>query len=294
LSPRLPEWLRKPIRDHQKVQELHRRLEARGLHTVCREARCPNLGECYARQTATFLVLGPHCSRNCAFCNIEQGPLASPDPEEPHRVAEAAVEMGLEHVVITGVTRDDLPLGGAPHYAATVRAVHEALPDATIEALTPDFGGEPEALMVMAESPLTVFNHNVETAPRLYPEVRAQANFRRSLNVLATMALLRPDVLIKSGMMLGLGETAEEISAVLFALFEAKVRAVTIGQYLQPRLVNPAVVRYVEPREFAEWKQTALAIGFSHVASDPLVRSSYRADEMVQSGVELASAEKSK
>lgn len=281
MTGRLPPWLRKPVRDQEKVQRLNRRLGRAGLHTVCREARCPNIGECYARNTATFLLLGPTCSRTCGFCNIQTGRLRAPDPDEPRRVAEAAAEMNLRHVVITSVTRDDLPLGGAEQFLATMQAVHEALPEATIEVLTPDFNGDPAALDLIASGPLHVFNHNMETVHRLYAEARPQADYAGSLAVLASMAQRRPDALCKSGLMLGLGETDGEVATLLDDMRAAGVNAVTIGQYLRPRLENLPVRRYVEPVEFERWRERAIKKGFLHVAAGPLVRSSYLADEMV-------------
>ncbi len=288
MSGRLPPWLRKPIRDHERVQALHRRLRGKNLHTVCEEARCPNIGECFSRNMATFLLMGPNCSRNCGFCNIGSGPLAPLDPDEPKNVASAAAEMQLVHVVITSVTRDDLPLGGAEHFFLTVVEVKKALPKATIEVLTPDFGGNREALQKIAAAPIDVFNHNMETVARLYSKVRAPADYRQSLDVLRAMAQLRPDTIIKSGLMLGLGETDDEVHVVLQDLRSANTTALTMGQYLRPRLANLPVERYVEPEAFAEWQKTALALGFSRVAAAPLVRSSYLADRLMHDGQPLA------
>jgi lipoic acid synthetase len=288
-NSRLPPWLRREKSDLVKIHAVQKSLRGRGLHTVCEEARCPNLAECFARTTATFLLMGPYCTRACRFCNVPNSGdtiqhRVSPnalDPDEPARVAEAAVEWGLRHVVLTSVTRDDLPLGGAAHFAATARALQARLPDATIEMLTPDFLGDERALAEIAAAPLHMFNHNVETAARLYPEVRPQADYRRSLDVLGRFAALRPDVSIKSGFMLGLGETADEIRALLADLLAAQVGAVTIGQYLQPRLTNRPVARYVPPEEFAAWEREARAMGFRRVAAGPLVRSSYHAEKML-------------
>jgi len=288
MTGRLPPWLRKPIADHEKVLRLNKRLSGAGVYTVCREARCPNIGECFARNTATFLLMGPNCSRNCGFCNIQAGPLAALDPDEPqHVAAAAAAEMGLTHVVITSVTRDDLPLGGADHFRATMMAVRSVLPAATIEVLTPDFNGDHAALEIIVAAPLEVFNHNVETVPRLYGLARPRAEYRRSLEVLAFMAERRPDALIKSGLMLGLGETDEEVELVLTDLRQTGVQALTIGQYLRPRLENLPVCRYVEPEGFERWRQHATELGFARVAAGPLVRSSYLADRMVEARAPL-------
>ncbi|HPQ67732.1 MAG TPA: lipoyl synthase [bacterium] len=278
---RLPPWLRQSKRDVVKIHQMKKRLRGRRLHTVCEEARCPNMAECFARPTATFMILGNRCTRNCGFCNIEHGQPPAPDPQEPQLVANAAKEMELTHVVLTSVTRDDLPLGGAEHFRACVTAIKTELPSATVEVLTPDFRGSHEALDLLVDAPLDVFNHNVETVPRLYATARAQADYRTSLDVLAYMARRMPQALIKSGLMLGLGEEKEEIEAVLRDLHAAGVRAVTIGQYLRPRLSCLPVVRYIPPHEFATWGTIAGGIGFTNVAAAPLVRSSYLADRMM-------------
>jgi len=232
--------------------------------------------------------MGPNCTRNCGFCNIEPGPPAPLNPEEPGLVALSAAEMGLKHVVITSVTRDDLPDGGADHFVVTAKAVRERLPEAAIELLTPDFQGSVDALKRLAEAPFDVFNHNVETAPRLYAEARAAADYQQSLLVLKTFGELRPDVLLKSGVMLGLGERDEEVEQVLDDLRQHGVRAITIGQYLQPRRDCLPVRRYVTPENFALWHQKALERGFSHVAAGPFVRSSYLADRLFNEGTPLA------
>jgi len=280
-TSRLPPWLRRSKRDLVSLRQMKKKLRNRSLHTVCEAARCPNIVECFARPTATFLLMGDVCTRDCRFCNIETGKPKPLDENEPEQVADAAAEMDLRHIVVTSVTRDDLPLGGAEHFAATVRAIKNKLPEATVEVLTPDFQGSREALACVAQAPIDVFNHNLETVQRLYPNVRPGADYHRSLQILSEFARLRPDVLNKSGMMLGLGETPEEIEQLLYDLREADVSAVTIGQYMRPRLANLPVNRYLPPEEFEAWRLRAHDMGFSHVASAPLVRSSYLADKMI-------------
>lgn len=281
MSSRLPPWLRRTKQDLARLHEMKRKLRGQGLHTVCEEARCPNIGECFGRTTATFLIMGPVCSRHCGFCNVAAGLPAPLDPEEPYHVAQAAKDLGLRHVVITSVTRDDLPLGGAGHFVETILAVRETLPAATIEVLTPDFQADETALVAIAQAPIQVFNHNVETVARLYPTARPQADYRRSLFVLKCLAALRPDILVKSGFMLGLGETDAEVVELLADLRAHRVNALTIGQYLRPRLANLPVERYVPPEEFAAWEDRAKNAGFAHVAAGPLVRSSYQADRFL-------------
>ncbi len=247
-----------------------------GLHTVCQEARCPNLWECYARNTATFLILGDRCTRDCRFCAVTPGTPEPPDPDEPERVARAAAEMGLSYVVITSVTRDDLADGGAAHFAATLAAVRRRLPKARVEILIPDFQGRLEALSTVIRAAPDVINHNVETVPRLYPRVRPQADYRRSLELLSRVAA--SGIPAKSGLMLGLGEGAEEVRSVLEELHRAGCRILTLGQYLRPSAAHLPVASWVTPEEFERWRRLASAIGFEEVASAPLVRSSYRAD----------------
>jgi lipoic acid synthetase len=246
---------------------------------VCQSARCPNVGECFRRGTASFMILGTVCTRNCGFCAIDHGPPASVDPEEPSRVAEAAAMLRLHHVVVTSVTRDDLPDGGARHFAATVEAVRELLPEAGVELLVPDFGSSTEALgLVMAARP-DVLNHNVETISRLYPRVRPQADYCRSLRLLQEARRMAPAALVKSGFMVGLGEDDDEIGALLRDLRNSGVDSVTIGQYLQPTQRHLPVERYVEPEAFERYAAAARRMGFAHVLSGPLVRSSYHAAE---------------
>lgn len=283
-SPRLPVWLRKGRTHHESVDSLKRDLRGRHLHTVCESARCPNMHECFHRGTATFMILGNLCTRGCTFCSV---PKANPaksempvDAEEPRHVAEMAAAMGLRYVVITSVNRDDLWDGGSIHFAETVRAVRNALPKARIEVLTPDFQGDAEAVARVLDAGPDVFNHNMETVPRLYRRVRPQANYQQSLNVLQFARRHRPEVLTKSGFMVGLGESPDEARQLLRDLREHDVDVATIGQYLQPTRRNRSVSEYVTPAQFDEYRDFGLALGFRMVFSGPLVRSSYMADEV--------------
>jgi lipoic acid synthetase len=252
------------------------------LHTVCQEARCPNLGECFSQGTATFLILGDRCTRNCRFCAIGHGPSGPPDPEEPARVAEAVKAMGLQYVVITSVTRDDLPDGGAALFAETIRTVRKKRSEAKVEVLIPDFQGNVEALRTVVEARPDVLNHNVETVPRLYPSVRPGAVYERSIDLLSQVRVLDLSMPTKSGLMLGLGESADEVRETLQDLVDAGCRILTLGQYLQPSKEHLPVARFVPPEEFDAWKETALQMGFAEVASGPFVRSSYHAKELFQ------------
>jgi lipoyl synthase len=281
---RKPEWLKKPLPRAGAMHGMENLLRERHLHTVCESARCPNKGECFERGTATFLILGGVCTRDCRFCSVEGGRPGAPEAAEPANVADAAAEMGLRHVVITSVTRDDLPDGGAAHFAATIRAVRGRLPDATIEVLVPDFLGSESALeTVLAEAP-EVFNHNVETVPRLYPTVRPQAAYARSLAVLRYAARARSGWEVKTGLMVGLGETAAEVRRVLGDVRDAGVTVVTIGQYLRPSKEHLPVVEYVPPAVFEEYAGSGEALGLL-VEAAPFVRSSYRAEETLRRGV---------
>jgi lipoic acid synthetase len=255
-------------------------LDGLALHTVCQEARCPNLTECFERGTATFLLLGDRCTRGCRFCAVDHGRPAAPDPGEPGRVAEAAARLGLGHVVLTSVTRDDLPDGGAEHLAAAIRALGRRLPAATVEVLIPDFRGSHAALETVVRAAPAVLNHNVETVPRLYGSVRPGADYHRSLALLARAKALRPGLVCKSGLMLGLGERTAEVIQVLRDLREAGCDLVTLGQYLPPSGDQLPVARYVPPEEFAAYGAKAEGMGFRGVASGPLVRSSHRAEAL--------------
>ena len=281
---RLPEWARKAGPLARGARGVRVLLREESLHTVCEEARCPNLGECFTRGTATFLLLGDRCTRRCAYCSISTARPLPADPVEPLRVAEAARRMGLRYVVLTSVDRDDLGDGGAAHFAATVCAVRRALPGAGVEVLTPDFKGESTALLAVLEAKPTVFNHNIETVPRLFPRLRPQGRYRLSLDVLATAKALRPEQATKSGLMVGLGETDEEVTAVLSDLRGAGVDIVTIGQYLRPTRDHEPVHRYVTPEAFRTFEARARAIGFPTVYSGVFVRSSFNAEEVYRSG----------
>lgn len=274
---RLPDYL---IRSGHSLADRHRikkHLRAHGLHTVCESARCPNIGHCFSLPTATYLILGDTCLRGCRFCAVAKGVQMPPDPQEPGRVAEAASELGLKHVVITSVTRDDLPDGGAAHFAATIAAVRELLPDASVEVLVPDFQGSPEAIATVLKARPDVFNHNIETVPGLYSQVRPAADYRRSLAVLARAAKDDNRVKTKSGLMVGLGETEQEVLQVLQDLRGAAVEILTVGQYLRPTRNHLPVVEYRTPEYFKELERQAIELGFSAVACAPLVRSSFDA-----------------
>ncbi len=284
---RLPEWARKSGPLARGTRDVRVLLRSGALHTVCEEARCPNLGECFTRGTATFLLLGDRCTRRCGYCSVSTARPLPPDPGEPERVAEAARQLGLRYVVLTSVDRDDLRNGGAAHFAATVRAVRRALPDAKVEVLTPDFKGDEGALRAVLEAAPDVFNHNIETVPRLFPRLRTQGRYRLSLDVLAAAKALRPGQTTKSGLMVGLGETDEEVVAVLADLRAAGVDVVTIGQYLRPTREHEPVHRYVPPAAFAELEERARALGFPTVYSGVFVRSSFNAEEVYRSGGRL-------
>jgi lipoic acid synthetase len=255
-------------------------LDEGGLHTVCEEARCPNLGECFCSGTATFLILGKICTRNCGFCAVDHGIPAPVDETEPEKVAQAVKKMGIQYVVITSVTRDDLPDGGASLFAKTIRAIRALDPKIKIEVLIPDFQGDPTSLeIVLKESP-DVMNHNIETISRLYNQVRPQADYKRSLNLLRKSKEFYPHFFTKSGFMLGLGETQEEVLELLRGLREVGCDFLTIGQYLQPRKDRLPVERFVPPEEFEEYKRIGEVMGFRAVASGPFVRSSFQASQM--------------
>lgn len=278
---RLPDWLKKQLPRGNGDFFTDRLLRELSLETVCENARCPNRPECYARRTATFMILGNKCTRPCGFCSVPRGTPEAPSDDEPQRVAEAAARLGLRHVVITSVTRDDLPDGGADHFYRCVVAVRKET-GARIEVLTPDFDGNTSAWDRVLESRPDVFNHNVETVPRLYKRVRGRADYHRSLELLAHAKRSLPGMLTKSGLMLGLGESREELLGVLADLRSAGCDALTLGQYLAPTLKHIPVSRYVPPEEFEELGELARKLGFVHVASGPFVRSSYHADEVVQ------------
>jgi lipoyl synthase len=277
-SAALPVWIRER---KLRLGELHevRGVISRGrLHTVCDEARCPNRSECFSRGTATFLIMGDTCTRSCRYCSIAHGRPRSLDPTEPRELARAAVAMALKHVVVTSVDRDDLPDGGASHFAAVVRELRALVPAPTVEVLTPDFRADMSAVDVVIEAGPDVYNHNVETVPRLYPEVRRSGRYAWALEVLERVATRAPGMVSKSGLMVGLGETAAELQATLRDLSLVRCRVVTIGQYLRPTSTQVPVVRYWEPGEFAELEAYGRGLGLEVIAG-PFVRSSYHAEE---------------
>ena len=277
-----PDWLRVRFPTGPNYIELKNVMRGRSLHTVCEEAHCPNIGECWEHRTATFMILGRVCTRACRFCAVTTGLPVGVDGDEPDRVAQAVEELGLRHVVVTSVARDDLPDGGAGIFAETIRAIRRRLPTCSVEVLIPDFEGSAESLRVLMAARPDILNHNVETVERLQRRVRAKAFYARSLEVLRRAKELVPGALTKSGMMLGLGETREEIGDTLRDLRAVDCDIVTIGQYLRPSDYHLPIVRYVSPAEFAEIKAEGMALGFKHVESGPLVRSSYHAHEQVQ------------
>jgi len=279
---RAPEWIRAQKLRLADLHEVKGVMRRHRLHTVCEEARCPNRGECFAAGTATFLLLGDVCTRACGFCDIATGRPGPVDPLEPARVRAAAEAMGLAFVVLTSVDRDDLPDGGAAHFAATIRALRTLSPAPGVEVLTPDFRGRFDALRVVIDARPDVFNHNVETVPRLYPTVRRGARLDRSLGLLSAAKILEPGLTTKSGFMLGLGEREEEVRELLEALRAASVDIVTIGQYLRPSRENLPVVEYVAPEAFERHREFGERLGFRHVFAGPFVRSSYRAEEALR------------
>ena len=280
-DPRLPRWLKREIPKGNANHFTAGLLEELHLETVCDNAKCPNRMECYSQKTATFMILGSVCTRPCGFCAVDRGRPALPADDEPNRVAEAALRLGLKHVVITSVTRDDLPDGGAEHFYRCVIAVRERT-GAAVEVLTPDFLGDTQAIDRVLEAKPDVFNHNTETVPRFYKKVRGRADYQRTLNLLAYIKKRSPETVTKSGLMLGLGETREELLDTLADLRSVQCDMLTLGQYLTPTLKHVPVARYLPPEEFDELAVIARTLGFKHVASGPFVRSSYHADEMVQ------------
>jgi lipoic acid synthetase len=273
-APR-PDWLKVRAPSGKRVEEVSGTLARHGLRTVCREARCPNVGECWGAGTATVILLGDVCTRGCAFCGVRAGEPAPPDPSEPDRVAKAAAELSWRHVVVTSVTRDDLPDGGAGHFASVVRALRREAPGAAVELLIPDFAGNVDALRRVVDSAPDILAHNVETVPRLYPAVRKGASFGRSVDLFRRAAAMRPSLPLKSGIMVGFGETEEEVAAVFRDLFDAGCRSITIGQYLPPSRDHLPLAEYVPPDRFERFADSARRIGFDRVLSGPLVRSSY-------------------
>jgi lipoic acid synthetase len=274
---RHPDWIKVKAPGSPNYLRLKRILREKNLHTVCEEARCPNIGECWGNKTATFLILGDTCTRGCRFCAIDKGKPLALDPEEPRNVALVVKDLGLEHIVVTSVNRDDLPDGGAAHYAKTVFWIKQLNPRIRVELLIPDFEGNLQALGIVVGSGIDILNHNIETVPRLYGKVRPGHTYACSLNILRQAKKMQADVLTKSGFMLGVGESSDEVMTTLRDLRENGVDIVTIGQYLQPSNRQLKVERYVSPQEFEEFKTAGEKLGFRHVESGPLVRSSYHA-----------------
>ncbi len=277
-----PAWLKRRLPKGAQYENIRALLKKGKLHTVCQEANCPNMWECFS---ATFLILGSRCTRSCGFCAVAKTPQGPPDPNEPLRVAEAAKTLNLDYVVVTSVTRDDLPDGGAAHFAATIGQLRKKLPQTQIEVLIPDFQGSEPALKTVLEAAPDILNHNIETVPRLYPVVRPQADYRQSLTLLARAARMAPTIPTKSGLMLGLGETEDELDEVFEELLSANCRLLTLGQYLQPTKNHLPVEQYVSPDIFLKLKEKAIGMGFSDVASAPLVRSSYQAKTLFKSTI---------
>jgi lipoic acid synthetase len=275
-----PEWLRIKYRQNSEIEQVVSLLNRLALHTVCQEAKCPNLLECFAKKTATFMILGKNCTRNCTFCNVHKGEPEPVNIQEAEHIVEAVQELGLSYVVITSVTRDDLPDGGASQFIKVIRELHQCYPELLIEVLIPDFAGNQEALTGVVEARPEVLNHNVETVPRLYPEVRPLADYQRSLLVLKKAKEINPKMITKSGIMVGLGEKEEEVIQVFHDLRAVDCDMLTIGQYLAPSPLHHSMVEYVHPEKFAFYQKKAYQLGFKGVASAPLVRSSHGAREL--------------
>ncbi len=287
-APRRPEWLKVRIPSGENYFDLKGIMRGNSLHTVCESARCPNIAECWAHRTATFMILGDECTRRCAFCAVPKGrPHGGVDWDEPERVAEAARTMGLSYIVVTSVDRDDLPDGGAELFARTIRALRQRIEGPKIEVLIPDFQGEDDALRTVLAARPDVLNHNIETVPRLYPIARRGSRYDRSLRLLRLARELEPAIPAKSGLMVGLGETWEELVSVLGDLARAGVGIVTVGQYLRPSREQLPVARFYSPQEFADLKREGMRLGIRHVESGPLVRSSYHAHEQTKSLTDL-------
>ena len=279
VNRRIPEWLTIKLPKRQGIEEVEGLMRRSGLVTVCEEARCPNLGECWSKKTATFMILGDTCTRACRFCAVKTGKGGALDADEPRRVAESAAILGLKHTVVTSVNRDELPDGGSHHFAETIQWLRRLLPETIIEVLTPDFLGNKTNIQTVVDAKPHVYNHNIETVPRLYRQVRPQARYARSLQLLQYVKAADPGIYTKSGLMVGLGETKAEVVALLEDLKAYDVDAVTIGQYLKPGKNYLDVVEYVHPDIFAEYKEIGEAMGFLFVASGPFIRSSYNAKE---------------
>jgi lipoyl synthase len=278
---RLPEWIKVRVSEGENYQELKKLVGDQRLHTVCEEAQCPNIYDCWNRRTATFMILGAVCTRACRFCAVTSGRPTELDITEPLRVAESVAKLGLRHAVITSVDRDDLRDGGSEIFARTIRAIKRRSPGTTVEVLTPDFAGNLDAVTTVVEAGPDIYNHNTETVPRLYPGIRPKAVYANSLGLLRHVKRLRPEMVTKSGVMVGLGETKDELLEVFRNMRAHDIDVLTVGQYLRPSKKYAEVQRFYHPDEFAELKQHALAMGFRHVEAGALVRSSYHADEQV-------------
>ncbi len=282
LPQRKPEWLKVRVPAGSSYSHLKNLMRQQGLNTVCEEAMCPNIGECWNRGTATFLLMGDTCTRSCGFCHIKTGRPPRLDEDEPRRVAETVLTMNLQHCVLTSVNRDELPNGGAHIFANTIREIRQRLPHCTVEVLIPDFKGNLAALKEVMDARPEILNHNTETVPRLYRTVRPQANYQQTLKVLSNARVLDPGTTTKTGIMVGLGETKEEVLAVMRDLREHQVDILTIGQYLRPSPLHLPIYRYVHPDEFREYHTAGMEMGFRWVESGPLVRSSYHAEGQAQ------------
>jgi lipoyl synthase len=278
---RLPEWIKVRVSEGENYKELKELVRTQRLHTVCEEAQCPNIYDCWNRRTATFMILGAICTRACRFCAVTSGRPNEFDITEPLRVAESVAQLGLRHAVITSVDRDDLRDGGAEIFARTIRAIKRRSPETTVEVLTPDFAGNLDAVSTVVEAGPDIYNHNTETVPRLYPSIRPKAIYANSLGLLRHVKALRPDMVTKSGVMVGLGESVDELLQVFRNMREHEIDVLTVGQYLRPTKKHADVQRFYRPEEFATLRERALAMGFRHVESGALVRSSYHADEQV-------------
>lgn len=279
MTERLPPWLTRRVPKAEVLEEMKDMLEGLGLHTVCESAHCPNIGECFAKKTATFMILGDRCTRNCRFCAVTSEKPLPVDKDEPIRVARAVENLRLKHVVITSVTRDDLEDGGAFIFASTISEIKKINPPPTIEVLIPDFQGSIQALGKVIDAHPEIIAHNVETVPRLYPQVRPQADYRRSLNIIKRVKDKQPDIYTKSGLMVGLGETKEEVLGLMDDLRGSGCDIITIGQYLRPSSKHLEVKEFIKPEVFEYYKNEALKKGFKHAASSPFVRSSYNSEE---------------
>ena len=290
MNPRLPEWIRVRPPGTEAYLRTKSILENLGLNTVCQEARCPNIGECFDHSTATFMILGDICTRTCGFCHVGKGRPGAVDADEPIKLAQAVKILGMKHVVITSVDRDDLPDGGSGHFREVIHEIKRVCPEVTIEVLTPDFRGNPESLKKVVMSPIQIFNHNIETVPRLYRIARRGSIYERSLQVLRGAKEMNPNIFTKSGIMLGLGEDGVEIFSVFKDLRKMGCDILTIGQYLRPSLKELPVTRFYTPEEFAEIGEKARELGFKHVESGPLVRSSYHAWRHAESVLDTAVA----